>query len=335
MLSLILSRLFKFAFIIFLIHAAGKLTSQLMRKPFTVPTGKGSYITLGEPGIQVPARISPHTEKKAPDTSVVTEIYSADGTKVGSGNMNINAHSYLDDSSSYRKRMREEYGIGMKMTRDTQITIIWHQSWEKITDQASAMAGFDSLPDGRVVVEKVITKTNGAEINSSDTLPDMRTAQIFNLTNQRLNKYNISEESGATHLLRVMPTNSVQLSWFVFYDVLRMGSFALLLLAISRLFKNFYKREYFTASNVRLLRLSGWYMLLPQALLTILYWGFLFHIHPIRIFTSTAGEFNFGPQYVICSGIEMPFIILGLALLILSYIFRDGMRLKEDQALTV
>ncbi len=336
MLSLILSRLFKFAFFLFLIHAAASITSQITKKPFTIPTGKSSYITLAFPGIVVPAYKSTQSdrERKAPDTSVVTEIYSPEGTKVGSGKFGIDAHNYLDDTSAYRQKLKKEYGRGTRMTKDTQETIIWHQTWEFAEDQSYSSADFDSLNDGRVVVSKIITKNNGDLIKSADTLPDMRTARIFQATNQRFNKYNIAEEH-SVHYLRVMPLNSWQLSWFLLYDVLEMTSMALLLLTISRLFKNFYQRNYFTTTNGKLLRLSGIYMLLPQVLLVIVYWAFLFGIHPIKIFVSTAGEFDTLAQYNINSDVDANMIFLGLALLVLSYIFRDGTRLKEEQALTI
>jgi hypothetical protein len=333
MLSLILSRLFKFAFYLFLIHSAAKITSNLVKRPLTIPTGESSYITLASPGIIVPAYKSTRSDKemRAPDTSVVTQIYSPAGIMVGSGKTKISEHNLLADTSAYIKGIKKEYGPGTRMTKDSQVTIIWHQTWDPVKDHSYTSSGFDSLSDGRVIVSKIITKTNGDVVNLADTLPDMPTAKIFQATNQRVNPYNIAEELGGIYNLRVTPSNRGQLGWFVLYDLLRLGSFALLLLTISRLFQNFYDREYFTTANVKLLKSSGFYLLLPQLLLVILYWAFLFGIHPVKLFLSTAGEFDTLAQYDISAGIDLTTISLGLALLVLSYIFRDGTRLKRQQ----
>jgi hypothetical protein len=337
MLSLILSRLFKLAFLLFLVHAAGKITSDLMRKPFTIPTGENSFLTLGSPGIVVPAykAVQSDKERRAPDTSVVYEIYSSTGIKVGGGRTSINTRNYLDDTSSYMKGITKEYGPGIRMTKDSQVTIIWHQAWDLVKDQSFSSYGFDSLNDGRVAVSATTEKNNGELIRSADTLPNMPTAKIFQATNQRVNKYNISEEFGGMDNLRVTPTSGWQLVWFVLYDLLRLASFALLLLTISRLFQNFYHREYFTRANVKLLKASGFYLLIPQVLLVILYWAFLFGIHPVKLFLSTAGEFDTLAQYDISAGFDFPMVFLGLALLVLSYIFRDGTELKEYNAVTI
>jgi hypothetical protein len=337
MLSLILSRLFKFAFYLFLIHSAAKITSDLMRKTFTIPTGESGYITLASPGVIVPAYKSTRSDKemRAPDTSVVSEIYSSSGIMIGNGKTNIREDNLLADTSAYVKKIKKEYGPGTRMTKDSQVTIIWHQTWDLVKDRSYSSSGFESLPDGRVVVSKIITKTNGDVVQLADTLPDMPTAKIFQATNQRVNQYNIAEELGGIHNLRITPSNGWQLGWFVLYDLLRLGSFALLLLTISRLFQHFYNREYFTTVNVKLLKFSGFYLLLPQVLLVILYWAFLFGIHPVKLFLSTAGEFDTLAQYDISAGVDLATIFLGLGLLVLSYIFRDGTRLKKEQTLTV
>jgi hypothetical protein len=337
MLSLILSRAFKIAFFLFLAHSALKITSDLLRKPIRIPFGKSSYLTLASPGIVVPAdkAVRSDKERRAPDTSVVSEIYSPAGVMVGSGRTNISEHKLLADTSAYLEAIKKEYGPGTRMTKDSQVTIIWHQTWDPVKDHSYTSSRFDSLSDGRVVVSKTITKTNGDEIKLADTLADMQTARIFQATNQRINKYNIAEELGGIYNLRISPSKGAQLTWFVLYDVLRLASIALLLLTISRLFQNFYKREYFTIPNVNLLRSSGFYLLIPQLLLVMLYGAFLFGIHPVKLFLSTAGEFDTLAQYELNSGIDIKMIFLALALLVLSYIFRDGMNTKEEHALTV
>jgi hypothetical protein len=86
---------------------------------------------------------------------------------------------------------------------------------------------------------------------------------------------------------------------------------------------------------VKLLKASGFYLLIPQVLLVILYWTFLFGIHPVKLFLSTSGEFETLAQYNITAGIDLATIFLGLALLVLSYIFRDGTELKEYDAVTI
>jgi len=120
-------------------------------------------------------------------------------------------------------------------------------------------------------------------------------------------------------------------------ELIIVTSWALLFLSLSRLFKNFFNQSYFTSRNINLLKKLGWYILIPQFVTLIFYWLLLYHIHPAKVFVSYTAIHNIKllAQYDFKSGIEWQLVFIGLSIIVLSYIFKDGLKMKEENELTV
>ncbi|MGI8949978.1 MAG: DUF2975 domain-containing protein [Chitinophagaceae bacterium] len=133
-----------------------------------------------------------------------------------------------------------------------------------------------------------------------------------------------------------MPANGFQHVLFILYQTIIFICYAMLFLTLSKLFKNFYNRDFFTNTNVSLLRKSGWFLLLPQIVITLMYWIFLFQIYPVKISVSySTNNFKIISNYNMESGINWILVFLGLGMIVLSYIFKNGLKLKEEQDFTV
>ena len=332
MLSLILSRLFRFAFFITVLIGIINIIVQVRQSPIYYDKSKNGYSSIGEPGIAVNACVSSTgNERNAPDTTITYKLGGSSG-QVTSNSRDRNWGKEIMD-----KLIADRKGTRDTLILDTQINIIRQQEWENIGYYTGSNS-FDELADGRVVLTKELMNEKGKLIQKPihDTFQDALSAKIFVWTNTKEPGFEISEGAFRMITLRVKPKNMWQCIIFVLYDVIKISSIALLLLMLSRLFLNFYKRDYFTTGNIKILKNIGWLLLVPELLQTLLYWGLLFKIHPAKIFTSSLSkEVKMTYQFQINADIEFKLVFLGLGIIVLSYIFKNGLKLKEEQILTI
>jgi hypothetical protein len=146
--------------------------------------------------------------------------------------------------------------------------------------------------------------------------------------------HRIAQDVDLTESLRITPANNLQFAGFLLMDLLLFGSLAGLCLLLGRLFGHFSKQRYFTKENVGLLRNIGILLLIPQLSLALFYYLFLVNIHPVKwmIYHSLP---SVSATYTMICGVEWVYVILGAGMIVLSYIFRQGLALQEDKNLTI
>ena len=338
-----LSRIFLWLFVLMLLPAAANIISQVLQKPLRVNIGPGAYMSLGEPGIVVSAGKISSIDYPAPDTLVNLTIVHADlvprrGVPGAGGSFHLNASPGWDTKAMLDSSIARENSKGNIVQLDTSLVVIKHLTWNM--DEYESTSSFDSLPDGRVVYLNKGYDKNGKEIlpRVRDTFANMREAQIYAITNTKKEPAIIREEPTATSTdqLRILPASTGQRLAFAVYQGLYSTGIAVLFFLVSRLFRNFSKEDYFSLANVKHLRNLGACLLAVQLVKTLFYYIVLVKIHPIKImagaFDKTASRLC---QYQISSGVEPRDIFLGMGILVLSYIFLNGLKMKQEQALTI
>lgn len=337
MLSSILSRIFLWLFVLSLIISMTSVFIQISQRPFTFKTGTNSNFSLGEPGIQAEALRMINQEKMAPDTIVNYSVTKPDSTPGSKGEITLNDLPFNNSKSTLNKIITTEKKLGNTIKLDTQYYLIAHQVWPSIISNGSVSYGEkEDLADGRIVFTKTQQDKNGRTLPPilHDTFANSREANIFSITNTKGQNYIIEQNGNFKETLRLRPANIGQHILFVCYDIAYFGFILLLFYMMYRLFKNFAADDFFSFTNVKLLRNTGICLLAIQLVKFLFYFFYLSNIHPVKIII-TGSEATRGAQYDLFSGVEYLKIFLGLGILILSYIFLNGLRLKEEQSLTV
>ncbi len=340
MLSLILSWIFRIGLALTVIGGIIDMVVQVQQKPITIYSRPDRNMTLGQPGLQLNAYRTSTNERPAPDTLIsyssvdtITGNRSSFGNTSSRSSLNSNTKKTLDSivSACIQK--------GEVIKLDTQISIMQYM----IPGSSSMSVGYvgsiswDSLPDGRFIrVERTYDELHKqVEGIRRDTFTGKREMLMFDFTHNKRNDYKIVQDGPASETLRLQPTNRTQYIIFILYRLVTWFFTAWLLLTISRLFSNFYNRHYFSLANIKLLRIMGLCLLIPQLLYTVMYWGLLTKIQPAKFMIAGSHDVKLLNQYQFVSETDWTLVFLGLALLILSYIFKDGLSLKEDHDLSI
>ncbi|MEJ7823739.1 MAG: DUF2975 domain-containing protein [Chitinophagaceae bacterium] len=336
MLSSFLSRIFWLAFIIMLLGAMGNIISQITQKPLIIQTSKNSSWTLGQPGLVFEATISNlQNEKRAPDTTV-NYSYTFKSGESSNGEFSINAqwHDFRKNLDSIIKHVKAK---GEEIKLDTAATLIGETQWEQL-DYSQAFSGVDSVNPNKFIFRETYQDEKGKIIKEdTDTFTTQADANRFMYLNQYKTPYKIVEEIYAEQSLRIFPKNRLQQFYFLLCVLINTTSLALLFLSLSNLFRNFSNKYYFTFKNIHLLKRVGWFILIPQIMNVIFYWTVLFRIRPAKIFIPFAAidKVKLLAQYDLQAGINWQLIFVGLGMIVLGIIFKSGLKLKEEQALTV
>ena len=340
MLSLILSWLFRLGFVIAVLGGMIDLIVQVQQKPITVYERRHESMRIGEPGLSVRAYRSSSNERPAPDTLIKYNIIdSATGQAFSNGE--ISSFSYAGETSKARfdliRKSWETKGSIIKC--DTQVYTMRYMNMKPPSEQVglTSSSSSDTLPDGRFLLERTITDGSGKRVGGikKDTFTNMSELQMFVYTQNRKNEYGIRQAGSYEETIRLTAKSNPMQVLFIAYGLADYFFTAWLLWLLSRLFRNFYRRDYFSLGNVRLLRSLGLCLLIPQLLHTAFFWGLLNRIQPAKFFISETGEVKLLTQYQFISGINGILVVLGLGMLILSYIFKDGLLLKEDSDLHI
>ena len=171
-------------------------------------------------------------------------------------------------------------------------------------------------------------------IDMDDT--DSRLDCLSNLlSNKPLIENHLVKENEVIEKLRIIPLSTLQKFGFAFYDLLRFGCLTLWFWGMARLFRNFSYRNYFTTNNIILLKQTGWLLLFPEILNVTVFTVFFANIHPVERLNEQGSTIKPFAFYNLYADIHWIIIFLALGLLILSYIFKDGLKLKEEQQLTI
>lgn len=337
MLSSALSRIFLLAFILTIIGSIGNIIPQITGKPIKF-TSKNSSTTFGEPGLVFNTHISNRqNEKYAPDTSVDYSYTTKKGQKVNN-RIPLNENDFHNYKEELSKLVAERKINGEEIKLDTQITFIGEIKWGDNVESGVITSGVDSISENVFVYNKSYRNEKNKKIKEeSDTFSTRLDAERLLFIGEYNTPYKISEEIFGEQQLRILPATKWQQFFFIILKLIGIISAALIFFSLSRLFKNFFNQIYFTSKNVLLLKKLGWYILVPQITLVIFYWTFLSHIHPVKIFYSSSAmdKVKLLTQYDFKSGIDWLLIFIALGIIILSHIFKDGLKMKQEQELTV
>ncbi len=337
MLSLVLSWIFRLAFMFMLLFGIVELFVQVRQQPIVFNRSENGYSTLGgKPGISFWVHRSMTSERPAPDTVIEYQVRSAPEYQLtSSGQLSTSIHFYRSHIARLDSLKRLWKSRGDSVSLDTQVNIIRAMDISLSKEKAFvSSSSCERLADGKVVCERTLYNDSGKLVSSPvrDTFPDMAAAKIFEIVEKKSDNYRYIEEGSAEEKIRVQPTSKTQHFLFVLYLVLHLFFASWMLLMLSRLFRHFYVHDYFTMQNVKLVRNIGLCLLVPQLLQAAFYWSFLAKINLVKILVKGAEDIKTTASYQFLSGTDWTYVYLGLGLLILSYIFRNGVLLKQDNA---
>lgn len=325
MISNILSQLFRVGFFITVLFGLMNFAVQVVQKPLQFKTGENSYFRLGQPGINVNAQRHNNFERNAPDSMISYAFRDSNGFAGTSGSISIGEksfsflHARLDSLVAAKKSSHE------KAVFDTSITIIGQvPAFDQMNELS---AGFIINDDSTVLYYP----PKGKPV----TFPNMKAAELYNMMRGFNPVNHIVQDGWITETLRIRPANGWQRLGFVLYDLARFACLSLLFFFLARLFRNFYKKEFFTQANVRIIKITGWLLFLPSIAAGLLYWIFLVNLHPVKlVFPAELGH-SVIANYEIKSNHDWTMIFLGTALLVLAHIFKNGVVLKEADDYTL
>jgi Protein of unknown function (DUF2975). len=328
MLSSILSRIFGAAFILIILSGLGNIISQITLKPLEYKPSKFSRWTFGTPGLVFQASLSNLNEKSAPDTTIRYSFRNKSG-QTGNGEYSLRGNDFYDFRKDINKLFKEKKDDELKL--DSQITFIGELKWGSYNTSVSTI---DSVNETTFVYKTSYSNEKHKKIKEvRDTFTNVHEA-IFWGPYKTKNK--ISQVGFVQENLKILPVNLFQHLFFAIYEIIVIACFALFFLNLSWLFKNYNNQEYFTYENVKLLKRCGWLLLIPQISSVLFYWIFLFRIHPVKIsYSYSDRKVTWLGQYDLQSEINWTLLFLGLGLLVVAYIFKNGLKLKEEQALTI
>lgn len=339
MLSLILSWLFRIAFVFTLFAGCVECYIQATQKPIILSKNSIGTSAYGAPGLAFKASTSgTGREALAPDTTVYFKDYKQGNTIArNSGSLKLNGLVSKDYIKRYDSVFKSWKLDGDSLVLDTQVTLLVNRKNESdIPDMGTETTSWDTLGDARVVIHRNLLDEKGKETASfHDTFPDARVASLVAITGNIPQKQVLLQEGFREETIRIKPNGTKQLILFALYELLCYVFSAMFLLTLANLFRNFYRKQYFTLPNVRLLTYAGISLLAVQLLHIIIYWGLLFHLSPVRVVINNVGHADLTATYQLRSSNDNSYIFLGVGLLVLSIIFRNGLRITKENSMFI
>lgn len=329
MLNNILSKLFLIGSLLAGLVALTNTGIQYFQKPIKFKYGTET-ITIGQPGMRFTASRSNANETAAPYTEVKLKRVDSTGQERGSGSYFINEPQRMEGVEKMFSGNREP---GDSIVRDSIFCFL--AKWNPIS--TSDNWGYDTYePQEDNTIMYVHTSIRGKDTTvEKKSFPNERAARFYG----GMRDISPIKELEQTGMLRedlvLQAKGPAQRIGFALYELICRGCPAILLFLLSRLFRNFSRRDYFVSANVRILKWSGVLLLIPQLVAILVYWFWLLRFTVTRI--QTGGEYwtwhtaGYGPL----PDVDGSYVFLGLALLVLSYVFRDGLRLKTQETVTI
>lgn len=170
----------------------------------------------------------------------------------------------------------------------------------------------------------------------TDSLMEYHTNGTFNKreVNHKLVFGKITEQSSPAQILRVQPRTTGQYIYFIIYDIIWFGSIIVLLFLGIRMFSNLGKRDFFNEVNSKLFRFAGLFLLIPQALKLFTFILYSGKLNPGKAVIEK-GDFSLVAQYSLNLDLNIPLIIVGVLLILLTYVFKSGTLIQEDNSLMI
>lgn len=309
MINSLLSRMFLWFSAIALLLGAFQVIIQVRNQPFKVNLNKSATVSLGKPGLEVKAnRHQSGIEPMTPDTSINYNLTFENGSS-RSGIVIKGAFSDVNTS----RHMESEFHKVLDTARKLSIPVR--------VDSTISFIGLQPAFKGKFQVEKI---------------PDDSAGMISYKKEKALayaNPNSIISENECSETLRILPANSLQKFLFILYEMICYGCAAIMLFLLSRLFRNFFNRNYFTTKNIRYLRAAGYLLIIPQLVNALLYWGWLYKLNAVKL--SLVVPVKMYCSYEFISDFNFTVFLAGVTMIVLGYVFKDGLELKESNDLMI
>ena len=306
MLSSILSRIFLCAFLLCIVGFVFKTGSQIINKPITIPIGRG-WLTLGEPGITIDATQEDNDQTLAPEMKINYWYTNADSAKKA-GN----------------------YVLGNSKMSNASIAAVHGE-----VNSELQIARQKNLPNHADTQIAVIV---GDDLRSNDSAKNLSTLTVADLENVTHPVNHISQTAGSIKTtLRIIPVNTAEKLLFIFYSIVSGLGITALFWMLFCLFRNFKNELFFTRQNTDILRFSGFAILAPQIAAIFLNLFYLAKMHPVKMILQSGKTHatDFKNFYDLNIPLNYQSMALALGMIVLSYIFKQGLSLKTEQDLTV
>ena len=325
MLSLILSGIFRVGFVLAILGGTIAVVNQLTNRRLAIPFNEGSQISFGQ-GLEVNA--TGYNQKAlSADTVIKFVCRDSNNNIIGSGEEPLHAQT----GSTFTKRISQILGSrkasGDRCRIDTFYTVM-----------GQAIPGEQSSPEYQIDetagAKRAFQPDSGIISRHPLVFADASSAKRYFLLRSFSYSNKISEDAYLTKTLKIRPSNKWQQVSFAVHELVKFASISFLFLFLSRLFRNFSKQRFFTPGNIRLLRNTGFLMLVPPFATVLLYFFVLRHLTPVKYEMDQNAEVSSLIRYNVTPDVNWILITIAVSLLVLPYIFRDGHELKEAKLRT-
>ena len=336
MLSYILSRIFGVVALIICISGAINLVVQINNSPIKFTTKNKGQWSFGSPGIFVKAIRTNVNEPHSFDTVINYSLISKNGSKAN-GMLVLNRPTNFGDDVNLKNVIKTKL-ITDSFKIDTQynyISLIKEKSENYFEKKRDAKVNKNYLPKGAIAYFDDNSKSNfdSMYILNDYVYPNKKTA-LFSLMDEGYSReLTILQDNAIIETLRIKASSTRQLLLIILIVSIQIICYALLFFNLRNLFKNFSKGDYFVLSNIKFLKKIGILFLIPQAISLLIWWLYFKNLKLCKL--ELGDELKTLAYYNIQSDLDWTLIFLGLALLVLSYIFKEGLLLKEEQVYTI
>ena len=309
MISSLLSRMFLWFSAIALLVGTFRVIIQVRNKPLHAHLSKSATVSLGNPGLEVKAnRHQSEQEPITPGTTIHYELASGNGFRK-SGDFKKGLFTEPGTSRMLETEYRKTLDTGRMLNIPVKV------------DSVVSFIGIQPAFNGKFIVERIPDDSLGMIAYKQEKARAYANPNI------------IVSENECSETLRILPANGFQQFMIILYELVCYGCAAVLLYLLSRLFRNFFNRDYFSQQNIRYLRASGYLLIIPQLANALIYWIWLFKLNAVKL--SLLVPVKLHCSYEFLSDFNFTIFLAGLSMLVLGYVFKDGLELKESDAMMI
>jgi hypothetical protein len=297
--------------------------TQLTEPRSAIRLSNGWQIDFLQPGLQVNATV--YNNRALPADTTIKIVYRDSNNNItGSGMLGLpgrTGSASIEQMMESKKASRDQcrmdtiYKVMGQMKQGDESGIEY-----QVDEIAGAKHGF--LPDSGIISRNPLV------------FADAASAKRYFLLRSYDYRNKITASPRFNGTLRIEPADRWERMGFAFHDLVKFGCISLLFLFLSRLFRNFSKQHFFTLANIRLLRNTSLLMLAISLVSILLYFFLLRDMHPVTLEIDQNAEILSMLSYNLALDINWMLITVGVSMLVLAWIFRNGLEMKEKEIYT-
>jgi hypothetical protein len=272
-------------------------------------------------------------ETLAPDTVLTCEVTDSLGMQVSRQTFQL-SYQYAKTIGDIKATLIDADRKGYHLMVDSQISMIAKRGDDHVKYNSSSEF-IDSLSNGQAIMHNKYWLENKLVKHEIDTFQNMSSARLHSLVTGYSFRDKIVQEGMVKEKLRILPKNFPEQMLFLLLDLVSYSCYLIFFYTLAWLFKKFEKRDFFSASNCRLINRAGWSLIIPEISQFLFFWLYFPDKNVDKLTLASGSSFPVTAQYEFESATDGTMVLIALSLIVLSIIFKNGLTLKEETSLTV